>query len=561
MDRKYIFYRLLLALSALLLAVPAAYFSVFGLSKLYIGAGIAGIILFGAIEFGKIVSVSYLYAFWSTISLMRKIYLTSAVIVAMSLTSIGIYGFLSAAFQTTSTSIENINSQIKVIENKQGMFYKRIENLKEQIQLRTDRVNKLSNLRTQQEARLDTLYHRGNFASAKATELNIKETNATIDKLNSEIIDLSTQINSLNDSISAYDIKIMELNNNQYQHDLGPLKYVSELLEVPMNKIVNWLTLSIIFIFDPFAIALLIAFNHLTLLSKRKNDENEVSKNTEIKESNFKNFINKINKNIKIYVNKDINKQKDVEEIETNNEKIHLENVEQNDKKEDTLVDYWQEPYIKPAEKDEDNFGHFDNYDSGEINQNTNQNIEKELTEIVEEKQKIENELQTIYNEKIEKEKELENIINYKDKIENELKTILLEKKEIENELQNIIKNKLEIENELSLSNNENIKLKEELKEVNKHKEQLEKTLESLKIENQNLEKKLEYINEEKIKLEQENKEIKNSVNQIKEKIREDLTEEFKEKMNEQIENLKEEFAEKYENKKKKRIIFRNNNS
>ncbi len=278
MNKQYLFYKISLILAVIVLAVPAAYFSVFGLSKLYIGAGIAGIVLFSGIEYSKIVAISYLYKFWKIISWARKIYLTLAIIVAMTLTSVGIYGFLSAAFQSTSTSIELINNQVQIIENKKDVFNKRIDNIQEQAQFRTDRVTKLSDLRTQQEIRLDTLYQRGNFSSAKATENNIKETNTTIDKLNGEILKLNNEVASINDSLSTCDIKIMELNNNQYQHDLGPLKYVSELTNIPMNKIVNILTIIIIFIFDPFAIALLIAFNHIIMISKRKEEEKEEEK-------------------------------------------------------------------------------------------------------------------------------------------------------------------------------------------------------------------------------------------------------------------------------------------
>ncbi len=272
-------YQILVGLSALILAGSAAYFSIFGLSKLFIGAALAGIILFSGLEFGKIIAVSYLHRYWSTIDWFRKTYMTFGVVILMLLTSMGIYGFLSASYQSTSTNLGMINNEIKIIENKQNMFTNQIDNLKKQVDFRDKRINQLTDLRNQQETRLDTLYKRNTWSStknAKNTEENIKESNKTIETLNNEITKFNSDISSLTDSLSKYDSKILELNNNEYNTDLGPLKYISQISNIPMDRVVNYLILLIIFVFDPMAIALLLAFNHISdLIFNLKNEKIE----------------------------------------------------------------------------------------------------------------------------------------------------------------------------------------------------------------------------------------------------------------------------------------------
>jgi len=280
---------ILVGISALLLASVAAYFSVFGLVKLFIGAGIAGVILFSTLELAKIVAVSYLHRYWSLINWVRKTYMVVGVVILMAITSMGIYGFLSAAFQSTSQNLTLIENEVKTIENKKTSYIIQVENIKSQIEFREKRINQLSDIRNQQETRLDTLYQRKNWKSARSTEINIKEANETINTLNNEITELNIKTLPLNDTLSLYDTKILTLNNNVYNTDLGPFKYISNLTNITIDKIVNYLILFIIFVFDPMSIAFLIAFNHISnilFLLRKKDDENEEVISEKIEEIN-----------------------------------------------------------------------------------------------------------------------------------------------------------------------------------------------------------------------------------------------------------------------------------
>ena len=93
-------------LSALLIAGSAAFFSVFGLSKLFAGAALSVIIMAGSLEFGKIVGAAFLYRYWNKINTLLKIYMTTGVIILVGITSAGIFGYLSNAYQGATIQFE-----------------------------------------------------------------------------------------------------------------------------------------------------------------------------------------------------------------------------------------------------------------------------------------------------------------------------------------------------------------------------------------------------------------------------------------------------------------------
>ena len=130
--KKNWFFILLLSMAALSLAGTAAYFSVFGLTKLFYAAGLGITILAASLEFAKLVTVSYVYRFWKVIKSGLRGFYIFAVIFIMLLTSIGIYGFLTGAYQQSANKLETRDSQIKIAENKKNLFVSQL-----------DRVNKI----------------------------------------------------------------------------------------------------------------------------------------------------------------------------------------------------------------------------------------------------------------------------------------------------------------------------------------------------------------------------------------------------------------------------------
>jgi len=264
MKKNWLFV-LLLTFAALSLAGTAAYFSIFGLSKLFAGAGLGIIILASVLEFSKLVAVSYVYRFWEKISKALRYYYVAGVIFIMLLTSMGIYGFLTSAYQSTANKIEIRDSKIKIAQNKKDLFTAQLDRINKSIESDNIRIDKMANIRDQQENRVTDLYKNRSTTSARRTEGQISNTDSQMKALNDAITNKMIQTSAINDSISYYDQIILEYKTSDVSSEVGPLKYLADLTGFSMNKVVNILVLLIIFVFDPMAIALLIGVNQLTM--------------------------------------------------------------------------------------------------------------------------------------------------------------------------------------------------------------------------------------------------------------------------------------------------------
>ena len=253
------FFPFIIAISALSVSGSAAFYSVYGLSKLFAGATVEVIIMAGSLEVAKLVIASLLYQYWDTINKLLRTYLTIAATILVLITSMGIYGFLSAAYQETAAKAGNIDSQIALIETKR-------DNIKEQLAIynaEKESINEaVSSLRSGLSNNViqytDTL---GNVITTTSSS-----TRRALEKQLDQAIGRQTEINNrvdgLNQQLFEYETEIVEVTSNaNIAGELGPLKYLSGLTGKPMDQIINWLLLTIIFVFDPLAIALVIAAN------------------------------------------------------------------------------------------------------------------------------------------------------------------------------------------------------------------------------------------------------------------------------------------------------------
>lgn len=258
---KNYFFPILLALSALSLAGAAAFFSVTGLSKLFGGAKEAVIIMASSLEFAKLITASFLHRYWKAIDWKLKTYLTIGTITIMLITSAGIYGFLSGAYSETSNKLKNIDGQIAIVEQKKQIISDDIKRLESSQKLKQDRVQSLITLRTQQEARVDSLYNRGRVSAAKRVEEQIVQSNNEISKTTIEADSVGRNIQAKSEEIGKLDMEILDLKNNDVSGEVGPLKYIASLTNRTMDSVVNFFILLLIFVFDPMAVCLVIATN------------------------------------------------------------------------------------------------------------------------------------------------------------------------------------------------------------------------------------------------------------------------------------------------------------
>jgi len=249
----------IIALSAIAVSGSAAFYSVSGLSKLFAGASLEVIIMATSLEVSKLVIASLLYQYWGEINKILRTYLTIAAGVLILITSMGIYGFLSNAYVQTATLAQSADSQITLLESKKQnlieqkniLTQEKSEILKNVTDLRSGLTN---NVQTTKDKRGNILT---SSSSANRTTFE-KQLDKTLNR--QEIVNI--KLDTLNSQIFQLENKILETKTgNDASSELGPLKYISNLTKVPMDNIVNWLLLIIIFVFDPLAIALVIAAN------------------------------------------------------------------------------------------------------------------------------------------------------------------------------------------------------------------------------------------------------------------------------------------------------------
>ena len=259
----------IIALSALSVSLSAAYYSVTGLSMLFAGASFAVMIMAASLEIAKLVIASLLYQYRQTLPKLLKIYLTIAAVILVLITSAGIYGYLSAAYQKTADQTSIVESKVASLESKKKLFEETRDNiLKEKQSIATLQGTLSQASTTQFTDRKGNLVVKSNNAAIR----NIESASKSNDKL-------SSKIEVVNDSIFAIESKILTIKTTAVgESELGPLKYLSALTGVPMEKIINWYILVIIFVFDPLAISLVIAANFAFAKLKQKESIVEIIK-------------------------------------------------------------------------------------------------------------------------------------------------------------------------------------------------------------------------------------------------------------------------------------------
>lgn len=286
---KY-FWTLLIVLAALGLAGAAAFFSISGLSKLFGGSALEVIIMASFIEFAKLVTTAGLHRYWKKTKWWMKYTLTSMVVAVMIITSSGIYGFLADAYASTSIQLDKIDGQITLIQKQQEQKKVKIAGMEEIKDSKSSRISSLISLRVQQETRIDSLYAKGWYSSAKKTQKLIDQSTEEIKSLQVELDSSLSRINRVNSEIGDLDIEILNLQNSDVATEIGPLKYMSTVLDKPMEDIINWFILMLIFVFDPLAVLLIIFAsnvydaNNKPLKSLKRKEEEEVVEEEKVEE-------------------------------------------------------------------------------------------------------------------------------------------------------------------------------------------------------------------------------------------------------------------------------------
>lgn len=269
------------ALSALAVSASAAFYSVSGLMKLFAGASLAVGIMAGSLEVAKLVIASLLYQYWDKLNKVLRTYLTIAVCILILITSAGIYGFLSSAYQETANKEQIITQQVTALEAKKKLFEQTRDNiLKEKQSLSELRGSLSKSTTTQYTDRKGNLVVRSNNASFN----QIEKASQADDKL-------TAKMDAVNDSIFNLENKILQVKTNATEtSELGPLKYLSGLTGYGMDKIINWFLLVIIFVFDPLAISLVVAANFAFARLEKKEEPLPPDNDEELEQASLEDY-------------------------------------------------------------------------------------------------------------------------------------------------------------------------------------------------------------------------------------------------------------------------------
>jgi hypothetical protein len=246
----------LVGLSAVIVAGCAAYFSVTGLGVLFAGATVSVMVMAGALELAKLVAATYLKQEWDTIKGFNKWYLTISVVVLMLITSAGIFGYLSNAFQQQNLELQKVERDISVYQSQ-------IDKNDAEIVRYTTQLTNQQNIRNSQEANISKVVERDGNTS-RLTQM-VKNADAEITTISKRIDALTIQNNVALDSINS-----IKNNNIELEREVGGFRFVAEAFNIPLNDVVKFFILLIVLVFDPLAVALIIAFNGLIMKGKNE---------------------------------------------------------------------------------------------------------------------------------------------------------------------------------------------------------------------------------------------------------------------------------------------------
>jgi hypothetical protein len=261
----------IITLSALSVSGSAAFYSVSGLGKMFAGASTQVMVLAGSLELAKLVTASLLYQYWKQLNGFLKTYLSIATLILILITSAGIYGFLSSAYQETAFKVQNQDKNIEILDQDVSVIQTEIKNYESQITQKNNRLIQLTSMRTNLQTTQDVLIEKSKSTSAIRKQIS---------EVDSEIKRMDSEIYVMNDSISSKNTKIGEIernklgvaSNSDLAKEVGPLKYIANLTGKSLDQVVNWYIIVLMLVFDPLAIALVIAANFAFEVGKNKEE-------------------------------------------------------------------------------------------------------------------------------------------------------------------------------------------------------------------------------------------------------------------------------------------------
>jgi hypothetical protein len=258
--------RILLFIASLFVAGTGAYFSVTGLGVLFSGATMSVMVMASSLEFAKLVTASYLEQKWSSTSFLLKIYLTIAVFVLMIITSAGIFGYLSNAYQQQNLKLQQVDRELSIYTDK-------IKQNDAQIAIYNSQISD---------------YNKNQTAILSKGEVNNRLLKS-LDSRDGRITDINDKVSQLqsDNSKNVEIINGIKAKNVDIEREVGGFRFIAESFGIELNVVVKWFIILIVLVFDPLAIAMVIALNKLyqekepVIESHESADEYEIYKDAD----------------------------------------------------------------------------------------------------------------------------------------------------------------------------------------------------------------------------------------------------------------------------------------
>jgi hypothetical protein len=273
---RSIIFPALVAFSALAVSATAAFYSVTGLGDLFAGATVAVIIMASTLEFSKLIIASVLYRYWKLLKIYLKIYLAIALFILVVITSTGIYGFLSSAYQQTSNKVGVVDEQLNQVEVKKKGLDAKFEMLLTQKQQITKSIGDLQlGLSNNQVKYKDA---EGNILTSTSSS-NRKALERQLDDLSDREEEVDSKLDILTKSIEEINLEELELRTNLLSSgEVGSLRYISKVSGLELDIVVNYLILLLVIVFDPLALALVTVYHVITSNKEEESEEDLLKK-------------------------------------------------------------------------------------------------------------------------------------------------------------------------------------------------------------------------------------------------------------------------------------------
>lgn len=262
-------FTILLALAGLTLSAVAIYYSVIGLTAVFAAAFWPVVVMGTTLEISKLVAASWLKAHWSQIPRSMKIYMSTAVVVLMIITSMGIFGFLSKAHLDQNIVSGDVMSKISIYDEK--------------IKTAKDNIDANRKALKQMDEAVDQVMGRSSDEKGAEKAVQIRRSQQKErTRLQSEIAAEQKTIASLNEEAAPIRSEVRKV-----EAEVGPIKYIAALIygDNPdtniLEKAVTWVIMIIVFVFDPLAVLMLLA-SQMTWTWRREQLQDKPAETTEV---------------------------------------------------------------------------------------------------------------------------------------------------------------------------------------------------------------------------------------------------------------------------------------